>query len=165
MNTPGFYAAYQECNFDTGCIPTGVENLAVAMGGLKDSNSLFLPVQLNILSWSDGETKAWEEPLADHEPPVTASYKLDISAAGLAPGEEFTVYRCDGEGSLPQNPSSVSQLQSAAGCKGVSFTQGPGVADQLTEKELGNLLSYSVVYFVAVRGAVDQPKPDSAISG
>lgn len=152
LSTQGFFASCGSCQLSTGCIPTGVPNYATAVGGLKDDHKLFLPVQLNILGWSDEQTKPWAEPDTNSQQSVSAVYQLNLSAVADATGQQLTVFRCDGEGSLPQHPRSLAEVAGAPGCKGFVFTMGPAVAKQLNQNTLGTLWSYSVVYFVAVLG-------------
>lgn len=152
MSDPSFYAAQGECNMPEGtrigCIPTGAPNFATAMGGLQDTNKRFLPMQLIITGWSDG-TDAAREPNVRSQT-VSARYQLAFKpGANVQTGQTFSVYRCDGSGSLPRNPSSGSQLIDA-GCSSWSFTMGPSALAQLNNSVLGLLWSNSVVYFVAM---------------
>lgn len=138
-------------------MPNGTRNYATALGGPQDVHRQLLPLQLIILGWSDG-TDAVEEPNVGQHASVSASYRLDVSQANIPTGQKFTVFRCDGAGSLPSNPMlhTLHSQSDCAGCKCKSFAMimDDHVPGMLNEDELGTLWSYSIVYFAAVHGTV-----------
>lgn len=59
--------------------------------------------------------------------------------------------RCDGTGSLPRNPKTITTLRRAAKCKASpALTMGADLV--LTDSLMGKIRSNSIVYFVCVAG-------------
>lgn len=73
-----------------GCIPSDTSTYALAMGPLRNANSLFRPLRMVVTGWSDKST-AIAEPLVAKA--AQASYALDLKDSGLKQGDAFTLFR------------------------------------------------------------------------